>query len=109
MRAFKNMSVRYKIMIPLITLAVIILLMGVTSYKGMNSIMDASTAISGNYARCLDMVGDFSADFQHMSRIAYNHNFLLFHPVSACHLPLENRCRKTSGYKHHLPPANPHH
>ncbi|MDE7418111.1 MAG: methyl-accepting chemotaxis protein [Lachnospiraceae bacterium] len=73
MRAFRNMSVRYKIMIPLITLAVIILLMGVTSYTGMNNIMDASTSISGNYARCLDMVGDFNADFQHMSRIAYNH------------------------------------
>lgn len=73
MRAFRNMSVRYKIMLPLITLAVIILLMGVISYRGMNSIMDASTSISGNYARCLDMVGEFSADFQHLSRIAYNH------------------------------------
>ncbi|MDE5697475.1 MAG: methyl-accepting chemotaxis protein [Lachnospiraceae bacterium] len=73
MRAFRNMSVRYKIMIPLVTLAVIILLMGITNYTGMNNIMDASTSISGNYARCLDMAGDFNADFQHMSRIAYNH------------------------------------
>ena len=73
MRVFRNMSARYKIMILLITLSVVILLMGVTSYTGMNNIMDASTSISGNYARCLDMVGDFNADFQHMSRIAYNH------------------------------------
>lgn len=73
MRAFRNMSVRFKIMIPLVTLAVIILLMGLTSYTGMNNIMDASTSISGNYARCLDMVGDFNADFQYLSRIAYNH------------------------------------
>lgn len=73
MRAFRNMSVRLKIMIPLVTLAVIILLMGITNYTGMNNIMEASTSISGNYARCLDMVGDFNADFQHMSRIAYNH------------------------------------
>lgn len=73
MRAFRNMSVRGKIMIPLVTLAVIILLMGITNYSGMNNIMDASTSISGNYARCLDMVGDFNTDFQHMSRIAYNH------------------------------------
>lgn len=73
MRIFRNLSVRHKIMIPLLTLAVIILLMGVTSYNGMNNIMDASTSISGNYARCLDMVGDFNADFQKMSRIAYNH------------------------------------
>lgn len=57
MRAFRNMSVRYKIMIPLVTLAVIILLMGITNYSGMSNIMDASTSISGNYARCLDMVG----------------------------------------------------
>lgn len=73
MRALRNMKVRYKIMLPLLTLAAIILLMGVTSYRGMNDIMDASTAISGNYARCLDMIGTFSADFQHMTRIAYNH------------------------------------
>lgn len=73
MRAFRNISVRLKIVIPLITLAVTILFMGGINYSGMNSIMDASTSISGNYARCLDMVGDFNADFQHMSRIAYNH------------------------------------
>ena len=73
MRALKNMSVRVKIMIPLLTLAVIIFGMGITSYIGMNNIMDASTSISGNYARCLDMVGDFNADFQEISRIAYNH------------------------------------
>lgn len=73
MRVFGNMKVRYKIMLPLLTLAAIILLMGVTSYMGMNDIMDASTSISGNYARCMDMIGDFNADFQRMSRIAYNH------------------------------------
>lgn len=73
MRALRNMKVRYKIMLPLLTLAAIILLMGTTSYSGMNDIMNASTSISGNYARCLDMVGDFNADFQHMARIAYNH------------------------------------
>lgn len=73
MHIFKNLSVRYKIMIPLLTLAVIILLMGVTSYNGVNNIMEASTSISSNYARCLDLVGDFNADFQHMSRIAFNH------------------------------------
>lgn len=73
MRAFKNMGVRYKIMIPLITLAVIIWLLGTINYAGMTNIMKASTSISGNYARCLDMVGDFNADFQHMTRIAYNH------------------------------------
>ena len=73
MRAFGNISVRYKIMIPLVTLAVIILFMGVTSCTGKNDIMDASTSISGNYARCLDMAGDFNAGFRHMSRIACNH------------------------------------
>lgn len=73
MRLFKNMKFRYKIMMPLFILAAIILLIGVTSYVGMNDIMAASTSISEKYARCLDMIGDFKADFQRMSRIAYHH------------------------------------
>ena len=73
MRVFKNMNVRYKIMLPLLTLAAIMLLMGVISYSGMSRIMATSTDISEDTAQCLNMVGELDADFQRMTRIAYNH------------------------------------
>ncbi|MDE7267596.1 MAG: methyl-accepting chemotaxis protein [Lachnospiraceae bacterium] len=73
MRIFKNMKIRYKIMLPLLTLAAIMLLMGVMSYTGMSRIMATSTDISENTAQCLNLVGEFDANFQQMSRIAYNH------------------------------------
>lgn len=73
MRALKNISLKLKIILPLIFLAVILVAMGAVNYIGMNRIMAASTEISGNYVMCLEMVGEMDSDFESLRRIAFNH------------------------------------
>lgn len=73
MRIMKNLSVRHKIMLPVSLMAAIVIIMGLVNYGGMNRIMEAGTAISGNYVVALRTAGDISATFQELRSIAYQH------------------------------------
>lgn len=70
---FRNLSIRYKIMLPICLLAIILIVMALVNYNGMNQIMDSSTDISNNYLVSISMVGDMDADFQKLLKMAYSH------------------------------------
>jgi methyl-accepting chemotaxis protein len=73
MRAFRNLSVRHKIMIPVLLLAIILVVTSVVNFSGMKNIMEASTDISDNYAVSLNQVGEIDSLFEELQSIAFAH------------------------------------
>jgi methyl-accepting chemotaxis protein len=73
MRMFRNLSVRVKIMIPVILLAVIIVSSSLVDFASMKKLNQASTEISDNYAYSLNMVGNIDSAFQELKGYAFAH------------------------------------
>lgn len=69
----KNLSIRIKILVPVGILGCLMLAMGFAGLQSMNQIMKASTAISGNYAVKIEKVGDITAAYQTLRRVAFAH------------------------------------
>lgn len=69
----KNVSIKLKVLGPIVLLAVMMvgtILLGITN---LHSVMRASTEISGNYAQGIKQLGDISADFQSLNRVMFAH------------------------------------
>lgn len=73
MMFFKNLSIRYKILIPVILLGCLMLILGFTSFNSTGKIMDASKEISSNYAVKIECLGDIATHYQTLRRVAFAH------------------------------------
>lgn len=68
-----NLSMKYKIMAPLVTLILIVAMYGTMALHGMSSLMQDTRDISNNYAVDLLQVSSVANEFSNMQRIVYEH------------------------------------
>lgn len=73
MMFFKNLSIRFKILIPVALLGCLLIFLALTSINSAGQIMEASKAISGNYASQIEHLGDVSTYYQTLRRVAFAH------------------------------------
>jgi methyl-accepting chemotaxis protein len=73
MRQFRNIGVKFKVMLPVILLAVIIVVSSVVNYLGLKKMRDASLEISDNYANSLYIVGEIDSQFKKIQSLGYAH------------------------------------
>lgn len=73
MMFFKNLSIRYKILIPVVTLGLMMFILGILSVNNTSKIMTASREISDNYAISIEQIGDITSAYQTLRRIAFAH------------------------------------
>lgn len=73
MMFFKNLSIRFKILIPVALLGCLLVFLAITSINSAGQIKDASEEISGNYAMQIEHLGDVSTYYQTLRRVAFAH------------------------------------
>lgn len=74
MRMFlKNLSIRFKILIPVAILGCLIFALGIMSIQSANQIMTASEEISSDYALKIEQLGDVTGSYQTLRRVAFAH------------------------------------
>ena len=73
MRLVRNMSVKWKSMLSVIVLAVLLVVMGVVSLSNLSGVNSASEEISENYAQSISLLGKISTDFESMNQQIYAH------------------------------------
>ena len=73
MMFFKNLSIRFKILIPVALLGCLLLFLALTSINSADQIMEASESISGRYAILIEDLGDISTYYQTLRRVAFAH------------------------------------
>ncbi len=74
MRMFlKNLSIRFKILIPVAILGCLIFALGIMSIQSANQIMTASEEISSDYALKIEQLGDVTSFYQTLRRVAFAH------------------------------------
>ncbi len=69
----KNISVKIKVMVPIFLLIALVVVSCMVSQIGTTNLMNASEAISGDYAVCIERLDEVSEAFADMQRIAYAH------------------------------------
>lgn len=73
MMFFKNLSIRYKILLPVALLGALMLLLGIMSLQSANEIMGASEEITGTYVVKLEQLDDTAIAYQTLRRVAFAH------------------------------------
>ncbi len=73
MMFFKNLSIRFKILIPVGLLGCLMIILGFTSLRSTNQIMTASQEISGIYAESIEKLDDVAIAYQTLRRVAFAH------------------------------------
>lgn len=74
MRKFlKDLSIRYKILIPVGILGCLMFILGVVSFTSTNRIMKTSENITGNYVVKIEQVEDVTIAYQTLRRVAFAH------------------------------------
>lgn len=73
MMFFKNLSIRYKILIPVALLGCLMLVLGIMSLQSAKQIMTASEEISGKYAVSIEKLDDTAIAYQTLRRVAFAH------------------------------------
>lgn len=73
MMFFKNLSIRIKILGPVVVLGILIVLLGVLSISNSTRILTVSQEISSNYAMKIEQLGDITAKYQTLRRVAFAH------------------------------------
>lgn len=73
MKIFKNVGIKIKSNLPIGILALLLVAAALISMNSINSMMDESTIISGNYARGNQLLGNMSTDFQNLQGDVYSH------------------------------------
>lgn len=73
MMFFKNLSIRYKILIPVGLLGCLMIVLGFTSLRSANQMMKASEKISGKYALSNEKLDDTAIAYQTLRRVAFAH------------------------------------
>lgn len=69
----KDLSIRYKILIPVAIMGCLMILLGVTSITSSTRIMNSSEEISNNYAMKIEQLGDITSKYQTLRRVAFAH------------------------------------
>lgn len=69
----KNLSIRYKILIPVALLGILTLMLGITSLTNTGQLMKGSEEISGVYAQKIEQFGDVATSYQTLRRVAFAH------------------------------------
>lgn len=70
---FKNLSIKYKILIPVALLGCLMLTLAFVSNQNAGQIMAASEEISNVYAVKIEQLGDVTASYQTLRRVAFAH------------------------------------
>lgn len=73
MMFFKNLSIRYKILLPVALLGCLMLLLGIMSLQSANQIMSVSQEISGTYTVKIEQLDDVTIAYQTLRRVAFAH------------------------------------
>lgn len=73
MMFFKNLSIRFKILIPVTLLGCLMFFLALTSINSASQIMEASKSVSGKYAVLIEDLGDVSTYYQTLRRVAFAH------------------------------------
>ena len=73
MKALRNVSVKYKIMTPIVLLAVMVFMTCYVSTTNVNDIMEVVNEIADNYAKSIELIGYVATDVESMQRVAYSH------------------------------------
>lgn len=74
MRTFlKDLSIRFKILIPVAVLGCLMVGLGIISLRSTSQIMTASEQISGDYAIKIEQLGDVTSSYQTLRRVAFAH------------------------------------
>lgn len=73
MMFFKNLSIRYKILIPVMLLGCLMFILGFASVMNVRQILLAGQEISGNYAVKVEELGDITGAYQTLRRVAFAH------------------------------------
>ena len=71
--AFRNLSIRFKILVPVALLGILMFAMGIFALQSTNQIMSTSEDISGNYAMKIEKLGDITSAYQTLRRVAFAH------------------------------------
>lgn len=69
----KNLSIRFKILIPVAVLGALMFLLGAVSIQSANQLKAASEEVSGNYAVKIEQLGDITSNYQTLRRVAFAH------------------------------------
>lgn len=69
----KNLSIRFKILIPVTVLGCLMVALGVVSIRSAHQIMTAGEEISGNCAVKIEQLGDVTSSYQTLRRVAFAH------------------------------------
>ena len=70
-KAFGNISITLKVLIPIGLLGIMLLISSILSIANMNNMKKSSTDITENYASGIRELGDLNTDFQSLRRIIY--------------------------------------
>ncbi len=69
----KDLSIRFKILIPVGILGCLMLILGIASFSSTNQIMKTSENITGNYVVKIEQVEDVTIAYQTLRRVAFAH------------------------------------
>ena len=69
----RNLSIRFKLLIPVALLGILMAALGIISLLSIRQIMNASEAISGNYVIKIEQIGDITSSYQMLRRCAFAH------------------------------------
>lgn len=69
----KDLSIRYKILIPVGILGCLMFILGITSFSSTNRIMKTSENITGNYVVKIEQIEDVTIAYQTLRRVAFAH------------------------------------
>ena len=70
---FKNMSVKFKIMMPVALISILLIISSLTSIRIANNMLSVGQKISGNYSASLTQLGEISEKFEKLNGTIYKH------------------------------------
>ena len=70
---FRNLSIKFKLLIPVALLGILTIALGALSLVSTRQIMTASEAVSGNYTMKIEWLGEITSSYQQLRRAAFAH------------------------------------
>lgn len=73
MNVMKNASMKVKVMLPISTLAVLLLVSALVNIRNLGAMRDVGQEVSEHYAESISLLGAIARDFQSLHRVVYEH------------------------------------
>ena len=73
MKLLSNVSIKIKVMIPMVLLAIVVLLACVLSLTNSRRLLDAGVVISDDCSKSIELLMDMSLDIESMGKNMYGH------------------------------------